>query len=154
MIILFVTPLFVEHVSDAVDMLHEPFMATADDVLITVPKGFASDYASVPKLPVLFEVLGGIGKLAALLHDFLYSSVCAPGLRLLGRAWADDVFYYALLEQGIARWKAWLMWMAVRSAGWAFFQILTATEPALQPALAGSVAAGASVPDGVEVKEP
>jgi hypothetical protein len=152
--VLFVTPLFVEHVSDSVDLLHEPFMATVDDVLITVPKGFASDYASVPRLPVVFEALGGIGKLAALLHDFLYSSVCAPALRLLGRAWADDVFYAALIEQGIARWKAWLMWAAVRAAGGAFFQVLTATQPAGEPALAGSVAAGARVPAGVEVKEP
>ena len=79
--------------------------------LITVPAGFETDFASVPRWPLAFALLGQYGHAAAVLHDWLYTTA------QLSRAAADRVFLSALRSSGIARWRAWLMWAGVRIGG-------------------------------------
>ncbi|MEQ9728501.1 DUF1353 domain-containing protein [Pseudomonas sp. WHRI 8822A] len=79
--------------------------------LVTVPAGFISDFASVPRLPLTYALLGAYGHAAAVLHDWLYSTTT------LSRAEADRVFLNALRSSGIARWRAWLMYAGVRIGG-------------------------------------
>lgn len=79
--------------------------------LITVPAGFETDFASVPRWPLTFALLGSYGHAAAVIHDWLYTS------GELSRADADRVFHEALRSSGIARWRAWLMWGGVRVGG-------------------------------------
>ncbi len=79
--------------------------------LVTVPSGFISDFASVPRLPLTYALLGAYGHAAAVLHDWLYSTTA------LSRAEADCVFFNALRSSGIARWRAWLMYAGVRLGG-------------------------------------
>lgn len=87
--------------------------AILGDQLITVPTGFISDYASVPRVPVAFEVFGGdIGDdAAAVVHDYLYSTGLVP------RETADAVFREALKACGLSAWRAWAMWIGVRFGG-------------------------------------
>ena len=40
--------------------------------LIRVPPGFVTDFASVPRLPLIFFLFGGIGEISATVHDWLY----------------------------------------------------------------------------------
>ena len=92
-----------------------------DDVMITVelegkkvayfiPRGFVTDFASVPRAlwwlvsPTDYSVLR-----ASLLHDYLYRT----GHRI-DRKRADRLFYRKLIEDGTPRWKARLMYWAVR----------------------------------------
>lgn len=82
-----------------------------DNGLIKAPAGFETDFASVPRWPLTFALLGQYGHAAAVLHDWLYSS------GLLSRADADRVFLNALRSSGIARWRAWLMYAGVRIGG-------------------------------------
>jgi hypothetical protein len=82
-----------------------------DNGLIDVPAGFETDFASVPRLPLTYALLGTYGHAAAVLHDFLYTSAD------LLRADADRVFRNALRSSGIARWRAWTMWAGVRLFG-------------------------------------
>lgn len=82
-----------------------------DHGLIEVPAGFETDFASVPRWPLTFALLGQYGHAAAVLHDRLYST------GQLSRADADRVFLNALRSSGIARWRAWLMWAGVRIGG-------------------------------------
>lgn len=82
-----------------------------DHGLIEVPAGFTTDFASVPRLPLTFALLGQYGHAAAVLHDCLYSS----GNR--SREAADRVFFNALRSSGIARWRAYAMWLGVRVGG-------------------------------------
>jgi hypothetical protein len=159
LIISFPDPLLVENVSDRTDKLHEDFIVMVNDstmlapiCTITVPKGFVTDYASVPHIPFVYEILGGIGKKPAVAHDYLYGSVCAPTLRALGRAWADRVLYAGLIAQRVETWKAWMIWIGVRAGGSFSFQPLAFKSPAIDQALPGSAAAGAPVPAGVDVK--
>ena len=79
--------------------------------LITVPAGFETDFASVPRWPLTFALLGSYGHAAAVIHDWLYTT------GELSRPDADRVFQEALRSSGIARWRAWLMWAGVRIGG-------------------------------------
>ena len=89
-----------------------PFSYLAPDHgLITVPAGFETDFASVPRWPLTFALLGSYGHAAAVIHDWLYTTA------QLSRAAADRVFLSALRSSGIARWRAWLMWAGVRLGG-------------------------------------
>lgn len=78
---------------------------------IDVASGFETDFASVPRLPLTYALLGAYGHAAAVLHDSLYTD------GLLRREQADLVFRNALRSSGIARWRAWIMWAGVRLAG-------------------------------------
>ena len=78
---------------------------------IEVPADFETDFASVPRWPLTFALLGQYGHAAAVIHDWLYRA------GTLSRADADRVFLNALRSSGIARWRAWLMWAGVRLGG-------------------------------------
>ena len=80
---------------------------------IVVPKDFRTDFASVPRLPLAFLLVGGKGKRAAVVHDFLYSG----GIEGVSRDVADRVFGEALLASGYSKWVAGLMYAGVRFGG-------------------------------------
>lgn len=112
---------------------------------LTLPAGFATDLASIRTvrsvavvgwlLAVLLQLLpwawmaqtsalvgllalalyaavAGYGHAAAALHDGLYRAA------ELNRWQCDAVFYRALRAEGVARWRAGLMWAGVRLGGW------------------------------------
>lgn len=83
---------------------------------ITVPKGFVTNYASIDIFHNLFlfplyALFAGYGNYASTIHDYLYRTAT------VSRKEADDVFYEALRDEGVARWRAWLMWAGVRVGG-------------------------------------
>lgn len=78
---------------------------------LTVPDGFITDFASVPRLPVAFLLTAEAGHEAAVVHDFLYTT------HEVERRVADAVFEEALLVGDEPRWRAWLMWAGVRIGG-------------------------------------
>lgn len=80
---------------------------------ISVPADFVFDGASVPRLLWPYADQEGPAFGAAVIHDYEYST--HPGTRKE----ADDRFFDNLRRYGIRRSKAWVMWFAVRSAGWA-----------------------------------
>lgn len=79
--------------------------------VVTIPKGFVTDFSSVPKpLWVLFPK--GLGQRASTLHDYLYQA------KSMSRKKSDCIFYHALRCDGVAAWRAWFMWAGVRAFGW------------------------------------
>lgn len=80
------------------------------DTVFVVPKGFVTDFASVPRIPVAFLLTGDCAHEAAVIHDWLYTS------HEVDRATADAVFREAV-ELGNPGWRAWLMWAGVRLGG-------------------------------------
>ena len=78
---------------------------------ITVPRGFESDFASVPRLPLAYWLFGGVADEAAVIHDFAYST------GMVTRAMADKVFLEALEACGTAAWRRWPMFWGVRLFG-------------------------------------
>ena len=107
----------------------------------TVPVGFVTDFASVPRLTspiftlmaILFILIGwtvlGVGLLiiisalswfrpygkhnkAAVLHDYLYQ------MKLVSRKQADDIFKETMRELKVAPWRRFFMYWAVRFFAW------------------------------------
>jgi hypothetical protein len=79
--------------------------------LVTVPAGYVTDFASVPRLLWAIEPpLGDAGK-AAVLHDWLYET----GER--SRAEADAIFLEAMKVLEVEWWKRRLIHRAVRLFG-------------------------------------
>lgn len=76
---------------------------------IHVPEGFITDFASIPRLPLMWWLMSDYGHPAAVVHDYLCERRSHP------RKFADEVFYAALLAAGVPRWRASLMYSAVRS---------------------------------------
>ena len=83
-------------------------------IKITVPKGFKTDFATVPPLfQVFFPVIGRYNK-AAILHDYLYESDSIPSLK---RKKADKIFLNAMKILRVGFIRRNLMYLAVRLFG-------------------------------------
>ena len=97
-------------------LLADLVLADEDERTIIVPAGFVTDFASIKVLHnaflfVLFALVSGYGNYAATVHDWLYEN------GQLNRKDADAVLYRALRAEGVARWRAWLMYAGVRLGG-------------------------------------
>jgi hypothetical protein len=91
----------------------EPFTAWFEGGRVEVPKGFMSDYASVPRL--LWRILPPhMHPKASILHDFLYSVEWRGS-----RADCDALFRAALLADDASKGAAWAYYIGVRIGGWA-----------------------------------
>jgi hypothetical protein len=78
-------------------------------MIFTVPTGFITDLASVPRVPIAY-LLAGTSNEASVVHDFLYSTHPVP------RNTADAVLREASAVTGVPAWRRWLMWVGVRIA--------------------------------------
>ncbi|MFD3509508.1 DUF1353 domain-containing protein [Nocardia sp. NPDC058666] len=76
--------------------------------IFTVPEGFRTDFASVPRALVWLIPRYGDYTRAAILHDYL----CRTGE--VGPADADGLFRRSLHEAGVSVPRRWMMWAAVR----------------------------------------
>ncbi|MCH7740131.1 MAG: DUF1353 domain-containing protein [Chloroflexi bacterium] len=78
---------------------------------IEVPEGFQTDFASVPSVAwPLIPRWGKYGK-AAIVHDFMYWDQNKT------RKESDDIFREAMGVLGVASWRRFLMYRAVRLVG-------------------------------------
>lgn len=82
--------------------------------LIKVPKGFVTDYASIPKLLRIIILPYGKHSGASVVHDWLYSSNCDLDI---SREKADRIFLEILKEEKVNFFLRNLMYFAVRKFG-------------------------------------
>jgi len=84
-------------------------------MVITVPAGFVTDFASIPRFAqFLIPKLGRYNK-AAVIHDWLYQVL--P--KQTTRKGADRCFRDGMRDLGVVKWKYTAMYWAVRLGGWA-----------------------------------
>ena len=78
---------------------------------VSVPKGFVTDFASIP--PVFFSLLRPDGDYTypAIIHDYLYWTQTGS------REEADHIFRWAMQDFGINKAVAWVVYQAVRWGG-------------------------------------
>jgi len=83
------------------------------DNIIVVPKGFLTDFASIPKLfwYVLPPYSKEYGK-AAVIHDYCYATA------ICSRKESDLIFLEGMEVLGAKRWKRKTMYYAVYTFGW------------------------------------
>jgi hypothetical protein len=116
--ICFTSPLRVQEITNGQWVLTDDFVVTIDDKTVSVPKGFITDFASVPRLPFAYMMFGGIGNRPAVLHDYLYSI----GGDSKAKEFADNVLYYGIMADGDSKWKAKAMYTGVRLFGGKFWK--------------------------------
>ena len=118
----FLTPLFVEVLpSGKTFKLFKQFTWHGPVIDITVPIGFVTDFASIPRFArMIIPKLGRWNK-AAVLHDYLYQNHIVRYKNLtftVARKQADLIFLDTMKELGVKKWKRLLMFMSVRLFGW------------------------------------
>jgi hypothetical protein len=96
----------------------------------TVPKGFVTNFASVPRIPIIYELAGDTASDAATVHDFLYST------HLVSRSMADAVLREASDVTAVPDWRRQLMWAGVRVFGWLYWGTAATSDA---PAAAAAV---------------
>lgn len=79
---------------------------------VSVPEGFITDFASVPRPFWVILPPDGEYTQAAVVHDYLYST------RQRLRRECDRIFYEAMGVLGVPAWKRAVMYRAVRLFGW------------------------------------
>jgi hypothetical protein len=101
----------VVRVVDAVQWrLDEPLTYRGHTDTFTVPDGFVTDFASVPRLVTWLLPRYGDYTRAAILHDYLWDrgEVTTKD--------ADGLFRRSMRELGVSIPRRWMMWAAVRTA--------------------------------------
>ena len=87
---------------------------------VIVPKGFITDFASIPKFLWFLPCWAKFNK-APILHDYLYRTRRIMGDKIT-RKRADDIFLEAMLVEWRYRRSrhsvAWIEYLAVRILGW------------------------------------
>lgn len=88
-----------------------------DDEFLKIPAGFNTDLASIPRVLWPFMSPAYSAFIApSILHDYLYRAKTGRS-----RSEIDAIFYESLVAEGLGRWTAWKMWLAVRIFGGRFF---------------------------------
>jgi hypothetical protein len=111
--------------------LTRPLVWTGDRDTFTVPEGFRTDFATVPRFLHWLVLPYGAYTRAAVLHDYLLDIVADERARVEWRANgrgpgafrppltsrdADGIFRRAMRDLGVPWSKRWVMWAAVRLA--------------------------------------
>ena len=113
----FLNDLMVKSLDDERWELTQPLRyETRDGQRIVVPKGFITDFASVPRIPIAFFLAGNTAHKPAVIHDWLYSANVAPK-KCFTRCEADRILREAMKDEGIWWWRRWFMWIGVRIGG-------------------------------------
>ena len=91
-------------------------------VSVCVPRGFVTDFASIPRGARLIIPKLGRHIKASVVHDYLYRhhiiKISDQVSYIFNRKQADDLFLEGMLNLGAILWKARLMYWAVRIGGW------------------------------------
>ena len=80
--------------------------------LITVPSGFVTDFASVPRVPIAYYLAGNTAHAAAVVHDYLYQT------HIVSKFKSDRIFLEAMVVTEIPKWRRQVMYYAVVFFGW------------------------------------
>lgn len=93
--------------------------AEESDESILVPKGFPTDFASVPWPASMLIPKDGDHNQAAVVHDYLYSKLGKIPEKTYTRRECDAIFLEAMAALGVNKFKRRIMYRAVRLGGWA-----------------------------------
>ena len=97
-------------------IVHSEYVYNHKNTLITIPKDFIYDGASIPKILWSITTAPFTSSVdnAACVHDYIYSKECTLDI---DRKAADTILYDILLENGIDKVRATLAFFVVRIFG-------------------------------------
>ncbi len=112
----FLSKLTTTEISDSIfAVAYKPLVYQSDLLvqIITVPVGFFTDFASVPRwVPMVYACLGDTAHEPAVVHDWLYYAA------ITNRRHADDILLEAMAVCGIPSWRRYPIYWGVRIGGW------------------------------------
>lgn len=108
------TELLVKDLMNGKFELFSDYVYKTKEYLIKVPKGFVTDYASIPKLLRAIILPYGKHSGASVVHDWLYSSNCNLEI---SREQADKIFLEVLKEEKVNFLLRTLMYISVKKFG-------------------------------------
>lgn len=88
---------------------------------IIVPAGFQTDFASVPRLPIIYTFFGDRAHREAVLHDYLYRKDSNP---IVSESVANKVFLEAMTLRGKPFLVRWSMYFGVCLGGFTAYHKL------------------------------
>ncbi len=100
--------------SRTVHRLTKPLIWENGPLTVTIPVGFETDLASVPRVPIVYLIWGDRAHREAVLHDYLYRIDAVPQVE---KETADWYFREAMKGQGNSWFVYQPMYLAVRAAG-------------------------------------
>lgn len=115
----FLSSLRVEQITEDDWRLLEPlcYFSALLGRVVTVPAGFITDFASVPRLPFIYWFTGGLANGPAVLHDWFYRTNTED----ISREMADRLLAEAMEAKGYWKIRSWSMWAGVRIGGhWSY----------------------------------
>ncbi len=80
--------------------------------VFTVPRGFVTDFASVPRFATWLIPVYGLYTKVAILHDWFIKYAIGRGI--ISSSDADGIFRRVMREEGVPFLMAWIMWTGVR----------------------------------------
>jgi hypothetical protein len=107
-------------------------------ICIEAPKGFETDLASVPRLPLIYDAWGDRAHREAVIHDYMYRKdahkwiwdkdypVAHEGT--ISKEDADWYFRQAMILNGVSWFVYHPMYLAVRTAGASSFHKMSVTD--------------------------
>lgn len=78
---------------------------------VTAPAGFITDFASVPRVPICFEIDGDIAQDCAVIHDYCYATGCVM------RVQADLLLEEMMTLRNFSPLQVQSIFLAVRAFG-------------------------------------
>lgn len=111
----FITNPVVEVVGDTTFVLRSEFVVKYYYQTFVIDAGFVTDFASVPRIPLVYTLFAGRAKKSAVLHDFLYEA------KTFSRAECDKAFLCAMEAEGLGWLTRQAMYLGVRIGGSAYW---------------------------------
>ena len=96
-----------------------------EDKSFTVPAGFQTDLASIPRAFRSFIPQVGGYNLAAIIHDYCYRD---PSMRWMDKEEADMLFRIGMEQAGVGRFRRTVIYRAVSWFGGASYQPTPPTD--------------------------
>lgn len=121
----FVTNPVVEVLGENSFVLRDDFIVKYYDFTFVIDSGFTTDFASVPRLPVVYMLFAGKAKKSAVFHDFLYTT------QPFSRLDADVAFLDAMEAEGLDLFTRMAMYRGVRIGGQSYW------DKGVRPVVAG-----------------
>lgn len=106
-----------DHLSGDRWIVRRDFHYFHDSGLIVVPKGFITDFDSVPRLPVVYLMAKNWATKSALVHDYLYKQGRLNGKKI-SRKQADFIFHDAMGHEHLLPRRQNIIFAGVRVGGW------------------------------------
>ena len=108
----FLSSLVSENIDGRFFHLEKPlvYYSAKMECMITVPVDFVFDNESIPRIPVLYAMLGRTSDRAGCIHDYVCRKDSIP---IVSMSLAAKLYVEANRSRGINMFSCWLKWMGV-----------------------------------------